>query len=214
MEGPFKGLYPSLRGCLLGLKTTSYEAADRAANSYLYHRLRLLSPKSTPFKMSVDYGNHTLTLPDGTIYNWGESAAANCTLAVCPLALTVYGYIPSLPFSSLLLALYSLCIIIQVGLAWKYKTWTYMTVMVLGCITEIIGWAGRVLMHSNPWNHAGFIIQVGKTTVSMYSISGFADIPGSTHNYRPRVLLCRDLCHDFSNVRLQTFTSAQCFQSC
>ena len=33
--------------------------------------------------------------------------------------------------------------------------------MVLGCADEILGYAGRILYYQNPWNAAGFIIQIG-----------------------------------------------------
>ena len=36
-----------------------------------------------------------------------------------------------------------------------------MAAMVLGCITEMIGYTGRILYNQNPWAEAGFIIQIG-----------------------------------------------------
>ena len=111
--------------------------------------------------MSVNPVNFTYTLPNGTVYGY-DGSGANCTIAVCPIDLSVYGYRPSPSLSSILIGLYSLCMVAQICLAWKYKTWGFLSAMVLGCIDEIIGYAGRILMYKNPWNHNGFIIQIGE----------------------------------------------------
>lgn len=97
--------------------------------------------------MSVNVTGYTYTLPDGQVYTWSGSNA-NCTVAHCPVTLSVYGYRPSLPLSIILIALYAICAIVQLGLAWKYKTWGFCAAMVAGCIDEIIGYIGRIMMVS------------------------------------------------------------------
>lgn len=111
--------------------------------------------------MSVNAQSQTYTTPNGTVYAWGGDHV-NCTISVCPVELSVYGYRPSLPLSAILIALYSVCGLVQLGLAWRYKTWGFCAAMVLGCIDEIIGWVGRILMYQNPWNNGGFIMQIGE----------------------------------------------------
>lgn len=32
--------------------------------------------------------------------------------------------------------------------------------MILGCLHEVIGYVGRIVMWNNPWSFAGFIIQI------------------------------------------------------
>ena len=98
--------------------------------------------------------------PNGEFYSAGGKGA-NCTLAVCPVEVSVYGYRPSLAASSTLIALYAICLAIQAFLGWRYKTWGYMTAMILGCIDEILGYVGRILLWHNPWGNAGFIMQIG-----------------------------------------------------
>lgn len=102
----------------------------------------------------------TYTAPNGHIYTAG-GANATCTVSVCPVELSIYGYRPSLPASSTLIALYALCLVIQIFLGWRYKTWGFMAAMVLGCIDEILGYVGRILLWQDPWGHAGFIMQIG-----------------------------------------------------
>jgi hypothetical protein len=98
---------------------------------------------------------------NGTTYLTGGKDN-NCTIAVCPVELSVYGYRPSLPLSAVLIALYAISIIVQVVLGWRYKTWGFMTIMILGAIDEIIGYVGRILMYNNPFAQPGFIMQIGE----------------------------------------------------
>ena len=108
-------------------------------------------------------GVNLYNAPDGQVYITGGDLA-NCTLPACPVELSVYGYRASLPFSVTLIALYTLCTVVQTYLGWRFKTWSFMTAMLLGCLTEILGYLGRILMWQNPWNDAGFIIQIGERT--------------------------------------------------
>jgi hypothetical protein len=106
-------------------------------------------------------GDPTWTLPNGTFYYAGGKNA-NCTLAACPVEITVYGYRPNFASSIAVIVLYAICILAQVGLGIRYRSWGFMTAMVLGCIDEILGYVGRIMMYENPWNHNGFIMQIGK----------------------------------------------------
>lgn len=110
--------------------------------------------------MSSNSGVPTAII-NGTTYITGGKDS-NCTIAVCPVELSVYGYRPSLPLSAVLIALYAISIIVQVVLGWRYKTWGYMTAMILGAVDEIIGYVGRILMYQNPFAQPGFIMQIGE----------------------------------------------------
>ena len=35
-----------------------------------------------------------------------------------------------------------------------------MTFMILGCLVEIIGYIGRIIMYNNPFSFPGFMIQI------------------------------------------------------
>lgn len=110
--------------------------------------------------MSNDY---TYVNPnDGLTYTFGGDGDVNCTVSTCPIELSVYGYRPSLPFSSLLIGLYGLCMAVQIFLGIRYKKWGFMSAMILGCVSEIIGYAGRIMYWQNPWGDSGFIIQIGE----------------------------------------------------
>ncbi|KIX92731.1 uncharacterized protein Z520_11583 [Fonsecaea multimorphosa CBS 102226] len=102
--------------------------------------------------------------PNGTLYIAGGHSA-NCTISVCPIELSVYGYRPSLGASGVFIALYALCMVAQAILGWRYKTWGFMSLMLLGCVDEIIGYVGRILYWQNPWAQSGFIIQIVLITI-------------------------------------------------
>ncbi|EXJ66469.1 uncharacterized protein A1O5_10621 [Cladophialophora psammophila CBS 110553] len=102
--------------------------------------------------------------PNGTVYIGGGNDA-NCTVSVCPIEMSVYGYRPALSASGTLIALYGLCIVAQLVLGFRYKTWGFMSLMLLGCVDEIIGYVGRILYWQNPWAQAGFIMQIVLITI-------------------------------------------------
>ena len=78
--------------------------------------------------------------------------ALNCTdvSPICPVQDTIYGYSPSLPLNALFVAIFALCALLQIILGIRAKTYFFCYVLVLGCTGEAIGYAGRIIMHSNP----------------------------------------------------------------
>jgi hypothetical protein len=96
-----------------------------------------------------------MTGPKVTVPEWCESVGPQC-----PVEGTVYGYYPSLGWNAFFAAAFGLAFILQIGLGIRYKTWTYMIGVGLGCLGETIGYVGRIQMHNNPYNNGGFTIQI------------------------------------------------------
>lgn len=109
--------------------------------------------------VTLGAGQELWLASNGQYYSFG-APGTNCTLAACPVELSVYGYRPTLVGSVALIVLYSLCLAAQVVLGFRYKTWGFMTAMVLGCIDEILGYAARIVMRQNPWGETGFLMQI------------------------------------------------------
>ena len=86
-----------------------------------------------------------------------------CTLDVCPLEWTMYTYLPSLPGNIIFVALFAIIGVIHVYLGVRWKSWGFMGGMLAGCIAEIIGYAGRIILHDNPFSYEGFMIQIGES---------------------------------------------------
>ncbi|KAJ0416693.1 RTA1 like protein-domain-containing protein [Aspergillus carlsbadensis] len=85
---------------------------------------------------------------------------ANCTLELCSIHQSVYGYRPSLPANIAFIALFNVAMVIHIYLGIRWKAWWYMWCMVLGCTHETAGYIGRVLMYRDPWSFAAFIVQI------------------------------------------------------
>lgn len=80
--------------------------------------------------------------------------------ATCPVEATIYGYYPSLPANAFFAGFFGIAAIIHLFYGTRYKTWSYMAAISLGCIAESVGYIGRVLMNDNPWNDMAFNIQI------------------------------------------------------
>ena len=102
-------------------------------------------------------------LPNGLI-SYGPDA--NCTLTgpdTCPVSASVYEYRPTVPGNSVFIALFAIVLIIQMIQGIKWRTWPFTTLMVIGCISEIIGYAGRLMLYYNPFSFNGFLMQISKS---------------------------------------------------
>ena len=84
----------------------------------------------------------------------------------CPVEASIYGYYPSMGANAFFVAIFAICFFGSTYFGYRYKTWTYMTAMSLAALCSAIGYAGRVLLHNNPYNTVGFQIQICCLTLS------------------------------------------------
>ncbi|KAK1590925.1 parasitic phase-specific protein PSP-1 [Colletotrichum navitas] len=103
------------------------------------------------------------TLPDGLVAFGPE---ANCTLELCPLEWSILRYQPSIPASGVFIAFFALALIVHAVQGIRYKTWGFTASMICGCILEIVGYVGRLIIHDNPFDFDGFLIQIICITVA------------------------------------------------
>lgn len=78
----------------------------------------------------------------------------------CPVEATLYGYYPNLGANAFLTALFGICFIATIVIGILTRTWTYTLALGIGTFLEAAGYAGRVIMNSNPWNESGFKLQI------------------------------------------------------
>lgn len=123
---------------------------------------------------------------------------ANCTLDICPIQSSVYGYRPNLAVNVLFTALFAIAFVIHVYLGIRWRRWFFMACMLLGCICAVGGYIGRVMMYYNPWSFAAFMLQTRKFDrpkspsgggMLACLLVGFR----SWYRRRPCLLLCRHL---------------------
>lgn len=90
---------------------------------------------------------------------------ANCVLDqsspyYCPVTDSVYEYRPSLGANITFMILFSIAMAIQIYQGLRWRTWWFLGAMILGCICEILGYAGRVMLWQDPFSFAGFMLQI------------------------------------------------------
>lgn len=90
---------------------------------------------------------------------------ANCTLDLCPVEYSVYGYRPSLAANISFIALNALAAVVHVYLGFRWKQWWFMGCMLVGVVNAIIGYVGRVMMYYNPFSFASFMLQISMLAV-------------------------------------------------
>ena len=98
-------------------------------------------------------------LPNGLI---SFGTRANCTLELCPLEASILQYQPSIPGNAVIIGMFGLLMLVHLIQGIRWKTWSFMVCMLIGCVDEIVGYVGRIMLHSNPFSFAAFVIQVGK----------------------------------------------------
>ena len=79
---------------------------------------------------------------------------------ICTVKDSTYGYYPSLPANALFLAIFLSCALLQIYQGIRYKSWTFSIAVACGCVTEVIGYIGRIIMHGNPYSNLGFTMQI------------------------------------------------------
>lgn len=90
---------------------------------------------------------------------------ANCTLDVCPVEWSVYKYRPSIAANSVFIALFGISIALHAVLGFRWRQWNFMVLMIFGCIVEIGGYAGRLVLYNNPFSFGGFMDQIVLITI-------------------------------------------------
>ncbi|KAI1206553.1 RTA1-domain-containing protein [Annulohypoxylon truncatum] len=112
---------------------------------------------------------------------------ATCTLDLCPLEMSVLQYRPSLASSIAFICIFSSLLLIHGILGFLWKSWWFLGCTTVGCVTEIIGYAGRVMLFYNPFSFAGFMMQIiciGSAPV-FYSAAIYVTMAKITQNLDP-----------------------------
>ncbi|KAE9376813.1 RTA1-domain-containing protein [Stipitochalara longipes BDJ] len=89
-----------------------------------------------------------------------------CTLATCDLTLAHLKYLPSLAGNALYATIFAGCLVAQLVLGIRYRTWGFMTAAILGMLTEIVGYIARIAMHNNPFIKSNFLMYLVTLTIA------------------------------------------------
>ncbi|KAK6833122.1 hypothetical protein PG987_007816 [Apiospora arundinis] len=100
-------------------------------------------------------------LPPGqSYYDISFGPKANCTLDICMVERTVYGYRPNLAANIVFLVLYVISGLIHLYLGFRSRSWFYTWSMVIGAVNAVVGYSGRIMMYYNPFSFPAFMIQI------------------------------------------------------
>ena len=102
-------------------------------------------------------------LPPGqSYYDISFGPKANCTLDICIVERTVYGYRPDLAANIIFLVLYVISGVVHAYLGFRSRSWFYAWSMVIGAVNAVVGYTGRILMYYNPFSFVAFMIQISE----------------------------------------------------
>ena len=115
------------------------------------------------------------------------SAFDTCTLDTCPIEASIFDYRPSLAANAAFIALFGISMVVQIAEGVRWKTKAFTSCMVCGCITEMIGYGGRVIMYNDPFEFSGFIMQIVCITVApvFFSASIYLTLHDTIVNLSP-----------------------------
>lgn len=85
-----------------------------------------------------------------------------CTLDNCKVEWSLLGYRPDLAANIAFIALFGVIGLAHAYLGFRWKAWGFMAGMLMGCLSEVIGYVGRVMMYNNPFSFNAFMIQIGE----------------------------------------------------
>ncbi|CEL10652.1 hypothetical protein ASPCAL13768 [Aspergillus calidoustus] len=85
------------------------------------------------------------------------TVTAPCTPDTCPIDWALIRYFPNVAGNALYLALFTMMLIAQLYHGVRFKTWSFLGCMSGGLLLEVIGYAGRLILHSNPFNFSAFL---------------------------------------------------------
>ena len=88
---------------------------------------------------------------------------ANCTLDLCPVDYTPYGYLPNLGANISFAVLFGIALLVHTWMGVKGRNWFFMACVNVGCLSAVVGYVGRVVMRGNPFNFVAFMIQLRKS---------------------------------------------------
>jgi hypothetical protein len=111
---------------------------------------------------STSIASTTFQLTFSENHSTADMSSSMCTEVTpeCPVEATIYGYAPSLASNTVLLVIFSLCFLLQLALYLPKDNRTFTIVVSFGCLLEAVGYGARLMMNNNPWNDAGFKIQL------------------------------------------------------
>lgn len=104
-------------------------------------------------KPHIVNGTYLLPALNGTYIN-----PDYCTVQICPLTYANLTYIPTFAGNVTYLVIFALLMLAQVVLGLRFRTWGFLVGFFCGLLLEIVGYAGRILLHNDIFNFNYFVM--------------------------------------------------------
>ncbi|KAI1755546.1 parasitic phase-specific protein PSP-1 [Xylaria castorea] len=85
---------------------------------------------------------------------------ATCTLELCPIEYSIFQYRPSLAANITFIVLHFILMLSHLGVGLRLGNWWFSGSVIAGCVSNIIGYGGRVLLWQDPFSFSGFLLQI------------------------------------------------------
>ena len=85
-----------------------------------------------------------------------------CTVSTCDVSRSIYQYRPSLGANIAFLVLFAIALFIHIAQGIRWRSWAFLFAMFWGCVAEIIGYGGRIMLWQNPFSFPGFLTQISE----------------------------------------------------
>ncbi|KAK7550889.1 RTA1 like protein-domain-containing protein [Phyllosticta citricarpa] len=89
-----------------------------------------------------------------------------CTVSTCPIAASTLGYRPNIFSSVFFMSFFGIAAGVQLLQCLRYRLWFFSVAMVLGCLCEVGGYPGRLMLHHDPFSQSGFNLQIVLLTIA------------------------------------------------
>nr|QCC62997.1 hypothetical protein [Phoma sp.] len=144
--------------------------------------------------------------------NFDIPPTERCTLDTCCLAQSSFLYRPSWGGNLFFIIYFAILCLPQLWLGIRYRQTGFAIGMLIGLVLEVVGYAGRVMLHTDPFNGNAFLIYlicltIGPVfiTASIYlSIARIITLYGRELSYfKPRTIAMAFMTSDFISLVLQ-----------
>ena len=99
-------------------------------------------------------------------YDGQPRPSSQCTLDICSLIVSNWGYLPNVPGNVFFVIIFALIFLLQIPLGvWK-KTWGVLIGMTIGSALEAVGYVGRIMAHNQPFQFNPFLIYIIFLTIA------------------------------------------------
>lgn len=145
-------------------------------------------------------------------YNGPPGPDTYCTIDTCSLLLANFKYLPNLTGNSIFMAIFTILFLISLPLGIIKKTWGYTAGLNTGLALEIVGYAGRIMGHNDPFSFNAFLVYLILLTIgpafltaSIYlCLARIIVVYGPQYaRFKPRTYSIVFMCSDFLALVLQ-----------